>query len=115
MLLFSFAQILYSNSTVVCFSHVTLFLRFIHIVVGSYDSFIFICMIFHQVRNPQVIYPFTYQWTLGCFQFFAITNNAAMNILVHVSAFVFSKISEKFSKMVLLVYTPSELGTVPSV
>lgn len=33
---------------------------------------------------------------------------------VHVSAFVFSKISKKSSKMVLLICTPSELGTVPS-
>lgn len=38
-----------------------------------------------------------------------------MTILVHVSAFVFSKISGRFSKMVLLVCTPSELGTVPSI
>lgn len=97
---FSFMKILYSSKypTVVCFFHLTLFLRFIHIV-ESYDSFIFLCIIFHQVHKPQVIYPLSMDFGLS----FAITNNAAMNILVHVSAFVFSKISEKLSKMVLLV------------
>ena len=45
--------------------------------------------------------------------FFAVINNDATNILVQVSAFVFSKLSEA-SEMVPLVCTPFELETVPS-
>lgn len=81
----------------------------IHPCCNSCDSSIFICIIFHQEHKPQVLHHSPLNAYLGCFQIFAIMNNAAMNILVHVSAFVFSKISKKVSKMVLLVCRPFKL------
>lgn len=110
VLLFSFTKFysLILPCGLLFFPHITLFLRFIH-VVDSYYSLIFIYIIL-QVHKPQFIHV---NGHLGCSQFFAVINNAATNILVQVSAFVFSKLS-KASEMIPLVCTPSELETVPS-
>ena len=46
--------------------------------------FFFYCVVLHCVNAPHFPYPFV-EGHLGCFQFLAMTNNAAMNMIEHMS------------------------------
>lgn len=62
-----------------------MFLRFID-AVSSCSTFIFIALkVFHLMNIPRLIYAFTIDGNLDCFQVLANANNAFMNFLVHVS------------------------------
>ena len=120
VLLFSFTNF-YSLSLLqfTCFFHLTLFLRLIHVAIDTYGLLIVMGIIF-QVHKLQFIYPSTNQWTFGLFPvfvflFFAVTDNATGNMLVHFSASVFSKISKKLAKVAPSVHRPYELGLFPLV
>lgn len=43
------------------------------------------CLVFHCTNIARCINPFSYWWIFWCFQFFAFTNIAALNILIRIS------------------------------
>lgn len=77
------------------------FSKFIHVVARVGTSFPFYGQIaFHSVCRPPFVNPLSGDGLLSCFQFLALTNNAAASI--HVQAFVWTCV---FISLGYIVYT----------
>ena len=77
------------------------------LVLGfSYSLFFFYCTEFRFMYKPQFIYSFYSRWHLGCFQVWTSTNNIAINILLHVSWYVWDiKTQNLFIKNCVFILT----------